>query len=90
MKQTKAPRPDPSKVLACIRAVRLMGHGMVHESYELMKNCRGVDLREAARILEEERLVLSKISEIGKRHPAMKGTVRQVVERAGRRRRGKP
>ena len=65
-----------------------MGHGMVHESYELMKNCRGVDIQEAARILEEEGLVLSKISEIGKRHPAMKGTVRQVVERAGRRRRG--
>lgn len=60
-------------IATCIKGLRLLcedGDGKAQEAYDLMKDCRAHDLREAISILEDQALWAGKLSEIGDRHHA--------------------
>ena len=51
-----------------IRAMRMYDAGKPDEGWNVLKGLTGNDLKEAARVLEEQAILAEKIMEIGKRH----------------------
>jgi hypothetical protein len=73
-KRKKATPPMiTANIVACIKAIRLVGDGKKQEAWDLMKNCTPRDVYEATDILDE----------IGKRHHAKRQeTMRDILTRA--------